>query len=166
LRGCIYEDAVVKISWNGREIEVTRKENRNPVAICLAEPEEIMKITRWHGEVSCVIEHVSTLCEESLRGRSPELGQKPEAKTKEEPDMADVDVRVGDVWKDLDPRAGARLMKVLALEEDKAVVQHPTGQGTKRKVRLDRMRSRGTRGYKLVERDGQPVEEKPESAAA
>jgi hypothetical protein len=64
-----------------------------------------------------------------------------------------IEVKVGQVWKDYDIRsrsdAGARLIKILSIENGKATVQCPTGRGRKTKVRLDRFRPTST-GYALV----------------
>ena len=70
------------------------------------------------------------------------------------------EVKVGQVWKDLDPRM-TRHIKILALEigvpygYDRAVVQAclPNGQlhGTpKSRIRLSRLLTTGSRGYALV----------------
>lgn len=67
-------------------------------------------------------------------------------------------VRVDDIWEDLDPRSSGRRMKVQAVESHYAVVKHPSGTGITRKIRVDRLKPRGTtRGYRLVERGGVAV---------
>jgi hypothetical protein len=61
-----------------------------------------------------------------------------------------IKVKVGQVWKDNDPRRNYRRdLKVLSIDGDRAVVQHPNGIGRKTKIRLDRFRPTTT-GYKLV----------------
>lgn len=64
---------------------------------------------------------------------------------------APVEVKVGQVWMDNDPRHNyKRLLKVLAIENGKAIVQHPRGLGSKTRIRLDRFKPTTT-GYKLVD---------------
>lgn len=65
-------------------------------------------------------------------------------------------VKVGQIWKDNDPRMSYRRLKVLAIENGKAVVQDPRGMGARTRIRLDRMGSTRQTGYSLVE----DVEEK------
>lgn len=67
-----------------------------------------------------------------------------------------VDVRVGQVWEDNDPRITGcrRQIKVLEIKVKngaiKAVVQHPSGLGAKTRIRIDRFRPTST-GYRLVQ---------------
>jgi len=65
-------------------------------------------------------------------------------------------VKVGQIWKDNDPRMTYRRLKVLAIENGKAVVQDPRGMGARTRIRLDRFGSTRQTGYSLVE----DVEEK------
>lgn len=72
-------------------------------------------------------------------------------------------VKVGQVWRDWDsrsrnPDAPVRLVKILKIEDGRAVVQHPNGTGRTTKVRLDRLRPTSN-GYKLE----QDVEATPSS---
>ncbi len=69
------------------------------------------------------------------------------------------DVKINDIWQDLDPRKPGRRIKVLWIGDGHALVQNAIGTGARTKVRLDRMKPNGTgkRGYKLVERDGAAV---------
>ena len=69
--------------------------------------------------------------------------------------MSDViEVKVGQVWEDWDIRhresPGRRRIKILEIKDGKAIVQHPSGQGTKTRIRLDRLKPTST-GYKLIE---------------
>jgi hypothetical protein len=77
-------------------------------------------------------------------------------------------VWVNDIWVDLDPRSNGRQLKVLSIEPGFAIVQHPSGAGSKRKIRLDRFRSNktGKRGYRLVERNGVAISTAPSTAVA
>src|SRR5688572_8484729 len=59
-------------------------------------------------------------------------------------------VRVGQLWADRDKRSLGRLLRVVAIEEDKAVVQSPSGRGRKTRIRLDRFRPNST-GYLLMQ---------------
>lgn len=65
-----------------------------------------------------------------------------------------IEVKVGQVWEDWDIRhrdaPGRRRIKVIEIKDGKAIVQHPSGQGTKTRIRLDRFKPTST-GYKLVE---------------
>lgn len=68
--------------------------------------------------------------------------------------MDTVEVKVGQVWEDNDPRqqkqgVAVRRIKVLEIADGKALCQHPSGQGRKTKIRLDRFRPTKS-GYKLV----------------
>lgn len=65
-------------------------------------------------------------------------------------------VKVGQIYKDNDPRMTYRRLKVLAIENGKAVVQDPRGMGARTRIRLDRFGSTRQTGYSLVE----DVEEK------
>jgi hypothetical protein len=67
-------------------------------------------------------------------------------------------VRVGQIWADLDKRSTGRQVVVLQVVRDVngiplidpyAVVQSPTGRGRKTRIRLDRFRE-STTGYRLV----------------
>lgn len=61
-----------------------------------------------------------------------------------------IKVRVGQVWEDNDYRQTVRRkIKVLAIEGDHVVVQHPSGSGSRTKITLSRFRPT-SRGYKLV----------------
>lgn len=66
-----------------------------------------------------------------------------------------VEVKVGQVWEDNDPRIirgghAPRRVKILEIKDGRALVQHPSGMGRKTKVRVDRFRPTAS-GYKLVE---------------
>ncbi len=76
-----------------------------------------------------------------------------------------VQVKVGQVWADNDPRQkNGRQIKVLSIEGDRATVQHPSGLGRKTKVRLNRFRPTNS-GYRLV-KDVESAPSSPESAAS
>lgn len=66
-----------------------------------------------------------------------------------------VEVKVGQVWEDNDPRQkkegiAVRRVKILEIVDGRALVQHPSGMGRKTKVRVNRFRPTAS-GYKLVE---------------
>lgn len=151
-----YDDGVIRMELCRDRLEIIRVANRNPVVMLMMPPEKRMDCIRWHGEASLLLEHVAGLYMEHI------LGEKP---VKEEETMSETsagaggeaNVQVNDIWMDLDPRCNGRLLKVLAIEGDSALVQHPTGMGARRRVRLDRLKPRATRGYKLIERNGQPL---------
>lgn len=68
--------------------------------------------------------------------------------------MDTVEVKVGQVWEDNDPRqkkegVAVRRIKVLEIVDGKALCQHPSGLGRKTKIRLDRFRPTAS-GYKLI----------------
>jgi len=67
--------------------------------------------------------------------------------------MEKIEVKVGQVWEDWDSRSRAaglrRKLKVLEIVDGKALVQHPSGQGNKTRIRLDRFRPTAN-GYKLI----------------
>lgn len=65
--------------------------------------------------------------------------------------MAKIEVKVGQIWRDKDPRQAGRQIKVLAIEGEKAQVQHPSGMGAKTRIKLSRFKP-GSTGYEL-ERD-------------
>lgn len=61
-----------------------------------------------------------------------------------------IKVEVGQTWEDNDSRMTyRRRLKVLEIVGDKAIVQHPSGLGSKTKIRLDRFRPTAN-GYKFV----------------
>ena len=65
-----------------------------------------------------------------------------------------VEVKVGQVWEDWDIRTRVsgprRRIKIMEIKDGRATVQHPSGTGTKTKIRVDRFKPTTT-GYKLVE---------------
>lgn len=66
--------------------------------------------------------------------------------------MDKIEVKVGQVWEDWDIRfrnTHHRLIKVIEIIGDKAVVQSPSGLGAKNKIKLSRFKPNST-GYKLV----------------
>lgn len=66
--------------------------------------------------------------------------------------MDKIEVKVGQVWQNWDIRERGthpRRLKVVEIVGDKAVVQHPSGIGGKRKILLRRFKPNST-GYKLV----------------
>lgn len=67
--------------------------------------------------------------------------------------MDKIEVKVGQVWEDWDIRTRdsgpRRRLKILEIKDGRATVQHPSGNGSKTKIRLDRFRPTAT-GYKLV----------------
>lgn len=66
--------------------------------------------------------------------------------------MDKIEVKVGQVWQNWDSRerdTHPRRLKVLEIVGDKAIVQHPSGIGGKRKILLRRFVPNST-GYKLV----------------
>lgn len=65
------------------------------------------------------------------------------------PENQSIEVKVGQVWKDRDPRKPNRLVKVIAIEDGKVQVE---ADGKPSKVSKDRMRPIGnTKGFELVE---------------
>jgi len=56
------------------------------------------------------------------------------------------EVKIGQVWVDIDPRMGRRKLKVVAIEGDRAVVE--TASGRKTKILLNRFKPTST-GYRL-----------------
>jgi len=75
-----------------------------------------------------------------------------------------VEIKVGQVWRDWDsrsrkPDAPVRLVKILEIVDGKAICQHPGGLGRKTKIKLSRFRPTSN-GYKL-EKD---VEAAPSSS--
>lgn len=67
--------------------------------------------------------------------------------------MDKIEVKVGQIWEDWDSRSRdsgyRRKIQILEIVDGKAIVQHPSGHGSKTKIRLDRFRPTST-GYKLV----------------
>lgn len=66
-----------------------------------------------------------------------------------------VEVKVGQVWEDNDPRQkkegiAIRRIKVLEIKDGRARVQSPSGLGARTWIRLNRFRPTAS-GYKLVE---------------
>lgn len=60
-----------------------------------------------------------------------------------------VEVKVGQIWKDLEPRLSyKRLLKVIEIRNGKARVQSPSELGPRTWIRLDRFKP-NARGYAL-----------------
>jgi len=67
-------------------------------------------------------------------------------------------VQVNDIWMDCDPRRD-RKIKVMAIEDGKAVVKSASGEGPTSKISLERLKPLSSRrGYRLIERDGEKVD--------
>lgn len=72
------------------------------------------------------------------------------------------DVQIGDKWQDLYAETVERRTRLFEVKEIDAT--HATvvnvGGGRKNRIRLDRFRADDPRGYRLIERDGKPVDSK------
>lgn len=61
-----------------------------------------------------------------------------------------MNVKVGQVWQDRDPRMPGRRLRVVSVTaDDRAVCRHESGQGPATKIRLDRLLKR----FELVQRE-------------
>lgn len=63
-----------------------------------------------------------------------------------------IEVKIGQVWQDWDIRfrdTHARRIKIVEIVGEKAICQHPSGLGSKTKIKLSRFKPNST-GYKLI----------------